>query len=138
MTMDTALHSGLHGISLLFSYPDQQWAAAQLPLEAEPEAAKLLTEMRNANPWDIEAEYVRLFINAMPEVPCAPYGSVYLEGAVMGKTTVKVAGIFHYYGLNTEDLLITSRLKLNFWPGCTVVRRKQNSTGNISAFSSNI
>lgn len=99
----TALHPGLHALSLLFSYPDGQWASTPVPEGAEAEVGLLLNEMRGLDPIRLENEYVRLFINAMPEVPCAPYGSVYLEGSVMGESTLKVADICRKYGLATEE-----------------------------------
>lgn len=102
--MDSSLHPGLQSISLLFSYPDKQWASAPLPERMEREARMLIAEMRSMDLRLLENEYVRLFINTMPEVPCAPYGSVYLEGAVMGKTTTRVADIFQKYSLSTAEL----------------------------------
>jgi hypothetical protein len=98
-----ALHPGLRLISLLFSYPDGQWFSAPLPAGAGAETAALLEEMRGIEPVRLENEYVRLFINAMPELPCAPYGSVYLEGSVMGESTLKIADIYRKYGMATVE-----------------------------------
>ncbi len=98
------LHAGLRSISQLFSYPDGQWTSVPLSEGAGAEVGLLLDEMRGIDPIRRENEYVRLFVNAMPEVPCAPYGSVYLEGSVMGETTLKVADIYRKYGLATEEL----------------------------------
>lgn len=98
------LHPGLQAISLLFSYPDGRWASAPLPEGLATEVGLLLNEMRRLDPIRRENEYVRLFINAMPEVPCAPYGSVYLEGSVMGESTLKVADIYRQYGMIPEEL----------------------------------
>ncbi len=98
-----ALHAGLRSVSHLFSYPDDQWFSSPVPEGAEAEIGLLLDGMRGIEPIRLETEYVRLFINAMPEVPCAPYGSVYLEGAVMGETTLKVAGIYRQYGMGTDE-----------------------------------
>ena len=39
----------------------------------------------------------------MPELPCAPYGSVYLEGSVMGESTLKIADIYRKYGMATDE-----------------------------------
>lgn len=101
---DTTLHSGLSAISLLFSYPDVKWASTPIPLELAVEARLLFEEMRSLDRTVLENEYIRLFVNSMPEVPCAPYGSVYLEGTVMGETTLKVAEIYRHYGLEPEEL----------------------------------
>ena len=101
---DAALHGGLQAISLLFSYPDVKWASTPMPLELAVEARLLLEEMRSLDRTVLENEYVRLFVNSLPEVPCAPYGSVYLEGTVMGETTLKVAEMYRHYGLEPEEL----------------------------------
>ncbi len=101
---DTRLHSGLSAISLLFSYPDVKWASIPVPEGLAVESRLLIEEMRSLDQTVLENEYVRLFVNSMPEVPCAPYGSVYLEGTVMGETTLKVAEIYRQYGMEPEEL----------------------------------
>lgn len=99
---DGELHAGLGLISCLFTYPDQPPAPASVP--AEVDAGPLLEMMRSLAPVRLQNEYVRLFINALPEVPCAPYGSVYLEGSVMGESTVRVGEIYRKYGMETTEL----------------------------------
>ncbi|KAB2889910.1 MAG: hypothetical protein F9K32_10680 [Desulfobulbaceae bacterium] len=101
---ETSLNSGLQAVSLLFSHPDAKWAATPIPAGLPEEARKLLAEMRALDPVALESEYIRLFVNSLPEVPCAPYGSVYLEGTVMGESTLKVAEIYRQYGLETEEM----------------------------------
>lgn len=96
------LHDGLGLISCLFTYPDQPLALAKSPAEKETEV--LLEAMNSLEPVRLQNEYVRLFINALPEVPCAPYGSVYLEGSVMGESTVRVHEIYRKYGMETTEL----------------------------------
>ena len=98
------LHNGLQTISLLFSYPDRTWASTPIPQDLMEDAWKLIAEMRALDPIALENEYIRLFVNSMPEVPCAPYGSVYLEGTVMGESTLKVADIYRQYGLVPEEM----------------------------------
>ena len=98
-----AMHPGLQAISQLFSYPDSQWLSTPAPAGAGVEIDLLLEEMREIAPTRLENEYVRLFINALPEVPCAPYGSVYLEGTVMGESTLKIADIYRKYGMATDE-----------------------------------
>jgi len=100
----TALHPDLWSISRMFRYPEACEVSASLPEEVGARARALIGEMKTIDPVRLENEYVRLFVNAMPEVPCAPYGSVYLEGTVMGASTVKVAGIYRRYGMEPEDL----------------------------------
>lgn len=99
---DGELHAGLGFISHLFTYPDQP--LAPVPIPAEKEAGELLEAMISLEPVRLQNEYVRLFINALPEVPCAPYGSVYLEGSVMGESTVRVREIYRKYGMETTEL----------------------------------
>lgn len=98
------LHAGLQLVSRLFSYPEAQNFLQPWPKGTLAVAEALLAEVNDVDHIRLENEYVRLFINAMPEVPCAPYGSVYLEGSVMGESTVKVAAIYQKYGMATEEL----------------------------------
>ena len=51
---------------------------------------------------ELQKNYTRLFINAMPKVPAPPYGSLYLEkeGLVWGKTTVEAVKLYAEAGLN--------------------------------------
>jgi TorA maturation chaperone TorD len=101
---DANLHNGLQTISLLFSYPDKKWASTSVPAGMGEDAWKLIAEMHTLDSVALENEYIRLFVNSMPEVPCAPYGSVYLEGTVMGESTLKVADIYRQYGLAPEEM----------------------------------
>ncbi|MFZ5762220.1 MAG: TorD/DmsD family molecular chaperone [Thermodesulfobacteriota bacterium] len=95
-----ALHGGLALISRLFSYPDQPLAPASIP----EEAGALLRAINSVEPVRLQNEYVRLFVNALPEVPCAPYGSVYLEGSLMGESTLAVRDLYRKYGMVTTEL----------------------------------
>jgi len=97
------LHPGLSGISQLFSYPAAKSAAVFIPKDLHDAAKTLLIEMQGLDPIRLENEYIRLFVNAMPEVPCAPYGSVYLEGSVMGESTLTIAAIYKKYGIASEE-----------------------------------
>jgi TorA maturation chaperone TorD len=75
-----------------------------LGAEIAEKGKELLAEMSRIDHLRLETEYVRLFINAMPEVPCPPYGSVYLEGTVMGASTLRVIEIYRKYGMATDEL----------------------------------
>lgn len=101
---NTINSNDLWAISRMFSYPDALTISAPIPDGVGVEAQVLLAERRQINPILLENEYVRLFVNALPEVPCAPYGSVYLEGTLMGASTMRVAGIYRKYGLNPDEL----------------------------------
>ena len=100
----TVLHPDLWSISRMFRYPYAHEVSALLPEKVGAEAQALIKEINLIDPVRLENEYVRLFVKAMPEVPCAPYGSVYLEGTVMGESTVKVAHIYRQYGMEPEEL----------------------------------
>jgi len=54
---------------------------------------------------DLQKEYTRLFINAMPKVPAPPYGSLYLEKdwLVWGKTTVDAVKLYADAGLKMAE-----------------------------------
>lgn len=54
---------------------------------------------------DLQKEYTRLFINAMPKVPAPPYGSLYLEkeGLLWGYTTVEAVKLYIEGGLKIAD-----------------------------------
>ena len=94
----------LRAIAQMFRYPDAQTLSAPIPEEMGAEARALLTKRRGIEPLGFESEYIRLFVNSLPELPCAPYGSVYLEGTVMGVSTVQVAKIYEKYGLQTDEM----------------------------------
>ncbi len=92
----------LRCLSLLFSYPDKQWATAPIPQHSKGTA--LLQEMRDATRITLQSEYVRLFINALPTLPCPPYGSVFLEGTVMGRSTVDLARRYESLGMRCTEV----------------------------------
>jgi TorA maturation chaperone TorD len=96
------LAADLRCLSLLFSYPDEQWAAAPMPQHSR--GTKLLQEMRDATRVALQNEYVRLFINALPTLPCPPYGSVFLEGSVMGRSTVELARRYESLGMRCSEI----------------------------------
>ncbi|KCZ73336.1 putative component of anaerobic dehydrogenase [Candidatus Methanoperedens nitroreducens] len=66
----------------------------------------------------IAVEYTRLFINAIPNVPCPPYESVYREGTVMGDSTLDVLACYNKAGLkitnNFHDLPDHIAVELEF------------------------
>jgi len=103
MSQDIAA-TDLRAISRMFRYPDAKTLSAPIPQEMGAKARALLAAGQRFEPFRLETEYVRLFVNSLPELPCAPYGSVYLEGTVMGVSTVEVAKIYEKYGLETDEL----------------------------------
>lgn len=97
-------------LSRLFAYPEVPPTADDLAKigskwgkNDDPEAFRAL-----------QAEYVRLFINALPEVPCPPYGSFYLEGTLMGESTVRLRKLYAGYGWQTDELADHIAVELEF------------------------
>ncbi|MDP2846134.1 MAG: molecular chaperone TorD family protein [Candidatus Methanoperedens sp.] len=94
-------------LSQLFSYPealpDKELMFRAGVLEAN------LPDIR-----ELQSQYVRLFINALPQVPCPPYGSIYLEGSCMGETTVTVRSIYRKYGFETDEMPDHIAVELEF------------------------
>ena len=104
----------LQALSRLFSYPEKRPVNGDLSKlslitgkkwEAAPEENGLLVLQNN---------YVNLFINALPEVPCPPYGSFYLEGILMGQSTVQVKNLYHEYGFQTQEMPDHIAVELEF------------------------
>lgn len=111
MTRDRCLAAGeLKFLSRLFTYPDKVPAGEDL--------AKLETTWGEGGNFEdlqaLQAEYVRLFINALPEVPCPPYGSVYLENTLMGESTVRLRKLYASYGWQTDEMPDHIAVELEF------------------------
>lgn len=84
-------------VSRLFSYP--QAAIPRMTTVSEAPPAALTPELQA-----LQVEYTRLFINSLPEVPCPPYGSVYLEGSCMAASTVSVQAAYRRAGVETDEM----------------------------------
>lgn len=97
-------------LSRLFAYPEDHPASEDW--------------MRIKEFWDyqedrpelpaLQAEYVRLFINSLPEVPCPPYGSFYLEGTLMGESTVTLKKLYARRGWHTDEMADHFAVELEF------------------------
>jgi TorA maturation chaperone TorD len=108
---DRRLDAGeLELLSRLFAYPDEPPAAADL--------ARIETTWGEDGDQEafqaLQAEYVRLFINALPEITCPPYGSVYLEGVLMGESTVRLRNLYSRYGWQTDEMADHIAVELEF------------------------
>lgn len=68
------------------------------------EAEELKTAFAETAEEALELDFARLFIGPF-ELPCPPYGSVYLEKdrQIMGKTTMDVVAIYEAAGLHVEE-----------------------------------
>jgi len=87
-------------LSRLFSYPghlpdDRDVARVFVQQKDIEQVRSSLTTLQN--------RYVSLFINYLPEVPCIPYGSWYLEGILMGPSTVQLSNLYREYGFQTQE-----------------------------------
>jgi len=91
--------SPLMSLSRLFSYPEEPPRPEDLSRVGWEEG---LWEGRNLSL--LQAEYVRLFINALPELSCPPYGSFYLEGLLMGASTVMMRNLYLDHGFACDEL----------------------------------
>ncbi len=97
-------------LSRLFAYPEEIPAAA----DVSQIGAEWGEDLGHSTLQVLQAEYVRLFINALPEVPCPPYGSVYLEGTLMGESTVRLRNLYARYGCQTEEMADHIAVELEF------------------------
>ena len=108
---DRSLDIGdLEFLSRLFTYPDEPPAGEDLARIG----ATWGKDMDNGAFKALQAEYVRLFINALPEVTCPPYGSVYLEGFLMGESTVRLRNLYARYGWQTDEMADHIAVELEF------------------------
>ncbi len=64
----------------------------------------LASRAAGTDPVRLEAGFVRLFVNALPEVPCPPYASVYLEGTLHGEVTARVRALYRRWGVEPADI----------------------------------
>jgi len=62
----------------------------------------------------LKAAYVYLFVKALPEIPCPPYRSFYLEGTLMGESTVRLNKLYNEYGFQTDELADHIAVELEF------------------------
>jgi len=93
----------LAALAALFSYPDAALLGSDTVSRAAP-PAELTRALASARPHLLEGEYVRLFINALPEVACPPYASVYLEGGLMGACVGRIRDAYRRWGVDTDEM----------------------------------
>ncbi len=102
----------LQTLSGLFSYPEK-WPDTTDLKKIIPEKGggfeKQFGELQS-----LQGQYVFLFVNALPEVPCPPYGSFYLEGALMGESTVRLKNLYLEYGFETNEMADHLAVELEF------------------------
>lgn len=103
-------------LALSMKYPDHSWFT-------EGYASNFLAILKDAdfqdhaerlafilNPddkviEDLQVDYTRLFINAVPQCPAPPFGSVYLESgrSLWGRTTERVRDFYRGHGFDIAD-----------------------------------
>jgi TorA maturation chaperone TorD len=100
----------LMALSRLFTYPEQLPDGrdlARIFTQAGPiPACPSLTGLQN--------RYVSLFINHLPEVPCIPCGSWYLEGTLMGPSTTTLSALYREYGFEAREIPDHIAVELEF------------------------
>ena len=89
-----------HALAEVFAPPEP----GQLGPAAGVLPAALADRLESVTPERLATQYVRLFVNAMPEVPCPPYASVYLEGGVHGAVTHRIRMLYRKWGLDTTEV----------------------------------
>lgn len=105
---------GIFGeLSVMFTYPETDSELKKMVnskildgVISSPQLPSDIVKLQN--------EYVRLFINALPEVPCTPYASVYLEGRCMGEKTVEIKKLYEKHGLITDEMPDHIAVELEF------------------------
>ncbi len=103
-------------LALSMKYPESSWFTEgyasnfmtilkEAGLTDEAESLKAISVPDEKVLEDLQVEYTRLFINAVPQVPAPPFGSVYLESgrSLYGKTTEKVRDFYREQGFDLAD-----------------------------------
>ena len=87
--------------SLAFTYPDEKTIRAMEDIlgdlkeltngfnELINDVAEVVRVLKETDLGKLQTEYVRLFVNAYPKVPCPPYESFYKTGLLSDYETIK-------------------------------------------------
>ena len=65
-----------------------------------PESAAMPDQVSPQFLEDIQVEYTRLFINAVPHVVAPPYGSIYIDGTLNSTTADKTRDYYRKHGFD--------------------------------------
>ena len=103
-------------LSLSMKYPEPSWFTEgytsnfmiilkEAGFSEEADGLARIAEPDEKVLEDLQVEYTRLFINAVPQVPAPPFGSVYLEAgrSLYGKTTEMVRDFYREHGFDLTD-----------------------------------
>ena len=104
----------LRVLSRLYTYPEKWSENGDLHQIAPINDKKWGSPSGESRLQVLQNSYVKLFINALPEIPCPPYGSFYLEGILLGQSTVQVKNIYHEYGFQTDEVPDHIAVELEF------------------------
>ncbi len=74
-----------------------------LVIDVSDEINILARHIRNMDTEQILVEHTALFINNPLKDPVSPYESVYLEGTVMGTSTLQLQELYEQYGLSVSE-----------------------------------
>lgn len=85
-------------------YPDASFGAkmqarCQALFSVPAWAGALAEAVAGESLEDLQAEHIRLFVNAYGGAPCLPYESVYSEGRVLGETAQAAAFLYAQWGV---------------------------------------
>ncbi len=109
-----ALKEDLKALSALFSYPTRPHSLGDLKRAGLMEVGNGRPPVGTTGLRTLQNAYVRLFINALPEIPCPPYGSFHLEGTLMGVSTLRIRDLYAAYGFQTREMPDHIAVELEF------------------------
>ncbi len=89
-------------------YPEKDWYNADflsvystlLEGLGWPEKDQLPTDVSEQFLEDVQVEYTRLFINAVPHVVAPPYGSIFIDGGLNGVTADRTREYYREHGFD--------------------------------------
>lgn len=87
--------------SLIFSYPTEKNVKEILQYSniKDIKSLKSITLFSNQNLIELQAEFVRLFVNSYPTLLCPPYESFYKDGSIYGSMSTEIREIYEKNGL---------------------------------------
>ena len=114
MREQSQVSEDLRRLCRLFSYPERWPEARDLQILTEEDRSRWAVDPGENELRKLQGHHVRLFINALPEVPCPPFGSCYLEGSLLGESTQWVDQLYRRYGLETDEIPDHIAVELEF------------------------
>lgn len=102
--------------ALTMQYPQAELCSSSMldMLETMTESMDWQEELAQLRAWrntcpslldDLQIEYTRLFINAVPHTPVPPYASIYMDGdgTLQGRTTEKIRDFYRERGFDVAS-----------------------------------